>query len=166
MVATSSSSAMARSADGSKPSPAPSRLKAPSDLEGEVSDARVSTKYSAKAFALIAPSRHFELFGMVAAEGALAGLPVVASRIGGLPEIVHHGETGLSFEPGDVASLSAALHALLRDKDRARAMGRRGRERAAVEFSVSRMTDRYEALYALAMANFRPPLEQSQQAQS
>ena len=64
-----------------------------------------------------------------------AGLPVVASRIGDIPDIVEHGHTGLLYPPGDSAALVEALRRLIRDPAGARRMGRAGRAIALREYS-------------------------------
>jgi glycosyltransferase involved in cell wall biosynthesis len=88
-----------------------------------------------------------ESFGFAALEGMALGRPVVASRAGGLPEVVADGETGLLVDVGDAPGLARALTALLRDPERAAQMGGRGRERARA-FSCERMMRGYEAVYA------------------
>jgi starch synthase len=75
------------------------------------------------------------------------GTAVVASRVGGIPEVVADGETGLLVPPDDPDALAAALNALVRDPDRAAAMGRRGRERAAAEFDWTAIAAQTAALY-------------------
>jgi glycosyltransferase involved in cell wall biosynthesis len=92
-------------------------------------------------------SSRWEGFGIVLLEAMLAGLPVAATRVSAVPEIVVDGETGVLVEPGDERALAAALGGLLGDADRARALGAAGLERARAEFSVSRMTDATLALY-------------------
>ena len=82
------------------------------------------------------PSCGPEAFGLAAAEAMAAGLPVVASRVGGLVEVVEHGTTGLLVAPGDPAALAAATDALLDDEQGSRRMGRAGRARAAERFSM------------------------------
>jgi glycosyltransferase involved in cell wall biosynthesis len=72
------------------------------------------------------PSRT-DSFGIVFLEAWANGLPVVAAAAGGVPEVVHHGETGLLVPFGDVDQLAEALHALLTDRSQARAMGQAGR---------------------------------------
>jgi len=79
-----------------------------------------------------------ECFGIAQVEAMAAGLPVVATRVGGSPDIVSNGETGFLIEPNDGLQLAAALEALLVDGDRRRAMGRRGRIRAERLFDAER----------------------------
>jgi glycosyltransferase involved in cell wall biosynthesis len=92
-------------------------------------------------------SSRWEGFGIVLLEAMLAGLPVAATRVSAVPEIIVDGETGVLVEPGDAAALAAALEGLLADPERARALGEAGRQRAIGEFSVSRMADATLALY-------------------
>jgi glycosyltransferase involved in cell wall biosynthesis len=80
-------------------------------------------------------------------EAMANGLPVVATRVGGIPEAIADGQTGLLVPPGDPAALAAALGEVLSARERATALGKAGRERATAEFSVKRMTDRYRQLY-------------------
>jgi starch synthase len=87
-----------------------------------------------------------ESFGFAALEAMSLGRPVVASRAGGLPEVVSDGETGLLVDVGDAPALARALVALLRDPGRAAALGAAGRERART-FSCERMLRGYEAVY-------------------
>jgi len=89
----------------------------------------------------------WEGFGIVLLEAMLAGLPVVATRVSAVPEVVADGETGLLVEPGDHTELAAALGALLADGARASALGEAGRRRARDEFSVTRMAERTMAVY-------------------
>lgn len=80
-------------------------------------------------------------------EALAAGVPVVASRAGGIPELVDDGRTGLLVPPDDVEALAAALAAVIGDAARARAMGEAGREEARTRFSLRRMVDELEGLY-------------------
>jgi glycosyltransferase involved in cell wall biosynthesis len=93
----------------------------------------------------------WEGFGIVLLEAMLARLPVVATRVSAVPEVVADGETGVLVEPGDVDGVASALGALLADPDRARALGEAGHARARSEFSVARMTDRTLAVYEEAL---------------
>lgn len=94
-----------------------------------------------------------EGFGMVALEAMERGRPVIASAVGGLPEIVADGETGLVVPPGDAEALADAIVALAGDLERAAAMGRAGRARALAEFTPERCADRIEALYAAVLGD-------------
>jgi glycosyltransferase involved in cell wall biosynthesis len=87
-----------------------------------------------------------EPFGIVLAEAMACGLPVVSTRVGGIPEIVAHGETGMLVEPGDPKALAAAILELLRDDGRRRAMGAAGRRRVEQEFSWDRTAERLEEI--------------------
>ena len=89
----------------------------------------------------------YEPLGIVNLEAMACGAAVVASRVGGIPEVVADGETGLLVPPGDPGPLAAALKALLNDRDRAAAMGARGRARAAAEFDWSAIAAQTVALY-------------------
>ncbi len=77
----------------------------------------------------------YEPLGIVNLEAMACGTAVVASRVGGIPEVVDDGVTGLLVPPGDPVALAAALNALARDPGRADAYGQAGRERAVAEFS-------------------------------
>ena len=88
-----------------------------------------------------------EGFGMVALEAMERARPVIASAVGGLPEIVADGETGLVVPPGDAEELAEAMVALASDLPRAAAMGEAGRLRALEAFTQERSTAAIEALY-------------------
>ena len=90
----------------------------------------------------------YEPLGIVNLEAMACETAVVASRVGGIPEVVDGGVTGLLVPPDDPASLSDALNMLLRDPGRADAMGRAGRERAVTEFSWDTVAAQTAALYA------------------
>ena len=92
-----------------------------------------------------------EGFGMVALEAMERGRAVIASEVGGLPEIVDPGVTGLVVPRGDADALAAAIEELAASPARAAAMGTAGRERALTQFSQERCTKRTAELYALAL---------------
>ena len=77
-----------------------------------------------------------------------AGLPVVATKVGGIPEVVADGETGLLVPPEDPGALAAALREMLTDPDRRRRAGRAGRVRAQAHFSMETRARRIAALLA------------------
>jgi len=89
-----------------------------------------------------------ESFGMAAAEAMACEVPVVASRVGGVPEVIVDGKTGWLFEPDDLAGMSARAVALLRDPDARRAMGRAAAEDVLRRFSADVIVPRYEAFYS------------------
>jgi glycosyltransferase involved in cell wall biosynthesis len=91
---------------------------------------------------------------MVALEAMAAHRPVIASRVGGVPEIVRDGDTGLLVPPGDSAKLAQALLALLRQPALRQELGARGGALVAQRFSIERVSALTEALYReLADAN-------------
>ncbi len=81
-------------------------------------------------------------------EAMAAGVPVVATGVGGVPEIVEHGQSGLLAPPGDVEALGRHAVRLLRDPGQAREMSRRARRFVADEFDIATVTSRHEQLYA------------------
>ena len=94
---------------------------------------------------VVVPSLWNEPFGLTAAEASERARPVVASRVGGLGEVVLDGETGMLVQAGDPLQYAAAIDALLADPDRAAEMGAAGRRRIHDEFAIERMIDEYEA---------------------
>lgn len=95
---------------------------------------------------LVFPSL-WEPFGNVAVEAAFYGVPVVASNVGGIPEAIVDGETGLLVEPGKADALAQAILELLDDSERSAEMGRAGRERAASYFTRQRLINEIEDTY-------------------
>jgi glycosyltransferase involved in cell wall biosynthesis len=88
-----------------------------------------------------------EGLGVVALEAMNHGTPVVASRIGGIPDVVEDGVTGLLVPPGDATALAAALRRVLDEPDLARRLGEAGRRRLHEHFSQETITARWEAVY-------------------
>jgi starch synthase len=89
----------------------------------------------------------YEPLGIVNLEAMACGTAVVASRVGGIPEVVSDGETGLLVSPDDPAALAGALNALVGDPGRAEAMGAAGRKRAAAEFGWDAIAAQTVSLY-------------------
>jgi len=104
---------------------------------------RIATHY-ANAQVLVVPSR-WEGFGLVAVEAMRAGRAVVASRVGGLPEVVEHGVTGWLLDPEDAQSLATLLGELT--PETLCAMGAAGRLRFERLFHVRRVGDELDGLY-------------------
>jgi glycosyltransferase involved in cell wall biosynthesis len=84
---------------------------------------------------------------LVTLEAMAAGVPVVASAVGGIPDQVRHDKEGLLVPPGDTGAMGAVIVALLRDPARARSLGEAGRRRATSEFSHAVMVQRIEDVY-------------------
>ncbi len=103
----------------------------------------------------------YEPLGIVNLEAMACGCAVVASAVGGIPEVVADGQTGLLVPAADEAALAAAINVLIRDPARAAELGQRGRARVLAEFSwdkVAALTVRlYGELAAAQPARPRPP---------
>jgi glycosyltransferase involved in cell wall biosynthesis len=80
-------------------------------------------------------------------EALAAGRAVVATRVGGVPDVVDEGETGFLVRPGDTHALAERLEILARDPSRRAAMGAAGRERVLRRYAVGRLVDDVDALY-------------------
>ena len=96
-----------------------------------------------------------EGFPIAALDAMAAGLPVVASSVGGIPELVVDGETGGLVPPSDVDALVATLRPLLRDAGRRLSMGVAARARVQEHFSVKYMTENFARLYDQLLGNTR-----------
>jgi len=88
-----------------------------------------------------------ESFGLAAVEAMACGLPVLASRVGGLPEVVVDGETGFLFDPDDEQGMAEAGVKLLSDAERREEMGLAARDRVMAHFTADKLIPRYEQLY-------------------
>ena len=95
----------------------------------------------------------YEPLGIVNLEAMACGTAVVGSRVGGIPEVVDAGVTGLLVPPDDPASLADALNALIHDPVRAAAMGLAGRERAVTEFSWTTVAAQTVTLYSVLIGS-------------
>ena len=89
----------------------------------------------------------FEGLGVAALEAMAAGKPVVATKVGGLGELVEHRRTGLLVPAGDSLALARALHELIPQGDLMRRMGENGRRRIAERFTMERMARQNESYY-------------------
>ena len=95
---------------------------------------------------LLLPSQT-EAFGLVALEAMAAGVPVITSRVGGLPEVVKHGTTGYLFPEGNVEEMAQQAVALLRDRALAQRLGRAGADRVTEHYLPELVVPRFEKLY-------------------
>jgi N-acetyl-alpha-D-glucosaminyl L-malate synthase BshA len=107
--------------------------------------------YLSVADAFLLPSES-ESFGLAALEAMACEVPVIASRVGGLPEVVTHGETGFLVEVGDTEMMAQCVTELFSDTEKRRAMGARARQQAVARFNTDRVIPQYIALYERVMA--------------
>ena len=121
------------------------------DFLGWIEPARIPDLIN-RASIVIIPSRWKEAFGLVALQAAQMSRPVIATRTGGLPEVVKDGVTGYLCPMGDVEAMAGRAIALLRDEKRARAMGHAARERAVALFGPDRAVHAHEKIYESLLA--------------
>jgi glycosyltransferase involved in cell wall biosynthesis len=110
---------------------------------------------------LVIPSLR-ESFGLVAIEAMAMKVPVIASRIGGLEEIVEHGKTGMLVPPGDPAALAAAIRELADNPATRRRMGEAGRRRAVESFGIETTVRKTEELYLEILGRKAHPAPRAQ----
>jgi glycosyltransferase involved in cell wall biosynthesis len=113
---------------------------------GRLDEAQLGAFYRGARFSVV-PSIWHEAFGIVAAEAMSHGLPVIASTMGGLPEVVTDGETGLLFEAGNAEELSNKMLSLWQNPELCKKMGESGRMKALKEYSEEMYYDRLMAVY-------------------
>lgn len=130
----------------------------PKQIHGEINRLGVSDRVRVLGFHPNVPSllRNIDLFCLTSdyegtpnaiLEAMAAGLPVIATRVGGVPQLVQDGETGLLIEPGDESGLADSLGMLLRDPHKMHRMGTAGRQRVASEFGCKVIVPRFEEYY-------------------
>lgn len=112
---------------------------------GALSRENVARAY-ARASVCVVPSRAIEAFGLVGIEAMSIGRPVVASRVGGIGDWLEDGVTGIAVPPNDEAALANAIISLLTDRQMARTMGERARQRA-LAYSIERHAGELLAAY-------------------
>ena len=140
--------------DGPERSPAERRLRE-LGLEGRVAFLGKQEHFVellAASDVFLLPSEQ-ESFGLAALEALSCGVPVVATAIGGIPELVEVGETGLLSPLGDVELMARHVLSLVSDRTRWAAFSRRARERVLERFRLAPAIDRYEALYRRLVAS-------------
>jgi glycosyltransferase involved in cell wall biosynthesis len=85
-------------------------------------------------------------------EAMAAGLPVVGTAVGGVPELVESGQQGILVPPGDCAAFTDAMRILMNDPQKRTAMANAARARATAAFNLERMAQGYETIYRTALA--------------
>jgi N-acetyl-alpha-D-glucosaminyl L-malate synthase BshA len=106
----------------------------------------VILEYLSIADLFLLPSQS-ESFGLSALEAMACEVPVIATRVGGIPEVIEEGGCGYLFEIGDVEGMAAASLKVLSEAGERERLGRRGREIAVSRFTSQRIIPQYEALY-------------------
>src|SRR4051794_4083756 len=106
--------------------------------------------------AAVLPS-HYEPFGIVALEAAATGIPLVTSNVGGLGEAVINGQTGMSYDPGDVAGLATAVRAVIDDPKAAQQRAIAARKRLTSDFDWHTVADETAQVYLAAKRGEREP---------
>lgn len=115
-------------------------------FEGHLTPEKLQNRFRG-AWVQVVPSLWAEPFGIVAPEAMMRGAAVIASQVGGLPEVVEHGKTGLLVPPGNVDSLADALRHTLGNRNLCARMGAAGRERAMLHFSEARWVEQFVQIY-------------------
>lgn len=115
-------------------------------LAGRIPEDRLIEEYRQASVVVLPSTTDAESFGMVLAEANACGRPVVASRIGGIPDFVHDADNGLLADAGDASDLAEKLLILLLDPAGANEMGRRGRERVVREHNWNDLAAKTESV--------------------
>ncbi len=119
-------------------------------VRGRISDDALARAMRRAAF-LVMPSTVYEGFPMVVAEAYAAGLPIIASRLGAMEELVEDGRTGLHFEPGDPRDLAAKVRRAVSRPQETRRMGVNARRRYEERYTPEASYGRLLAIYAGAV---------------
>lgn len=123
-------------------------------LVGYVEDeAKLSSAYAGSRM-LVLPSE-YEAFGLVLLEAMAQGVPVVATRVGGIPQVVEDGENGLLVTPKDVKGLSATVGKLLEDPATGRAMGEYGKQVTVPAYDWEKVVTSLEEIYRAVLKDRR-----------
>ena len=125
-------------------------------FEGFVDYERIPSYYASTSI-VVFPSIWPEPFGRISIEAMASGKPVIATRVGGIPEVVEHGRTGLLVEPGDAHKIAEAVLYLLENKDIAKKMGANGIQEAK-RYSSRAISRQYMEIYQNVIMNHRQAL--------
>lgn len=102
-------------------------------------------------FDMLVSSSHIETFGRTLVEAMAMGKPIVATAVGGVPEVVADGEVGFLVPAGDANALAKKISLLVEDDDLRQTMGQKGRQRVLEHFDVRTITRRWEQTYELLL---------------
>ena len=127
---------------------------------GSISHDRLPAFYRGARF-LVVPSIWFEVFGLIVVEAMFHGIPVIASNIGALPELVENEHNGLLFPAGDAAALAQAMRRLWDDAPLCRRLGNAGRETAAKKYGPDAFYRRLLAVFDRACADRAPAVQRA-----
>ncbi len=105
--------------------------------------------------AVVIPSEWYENNPRSISEAFALGKPVIGSRIGGIPELIDNGKTGLLFEPGNVDDLAAKISYLIKNKDQVRYMGELARKKAEQKYNSEKHYEKLMEIYQLALKNHK-----------
>jgi glycosyltransferase involved in cell wall biosynthesis len=100
-----------------------------------------------RSFDVLACSSHIETFGRTLVEAMALGIPVVATAVGGIPEVIADGETGFLVPSGDVEAMASRLNQLLGEPELRAEMGRKGFHRVLTRFDIRSMARQWERMY-------------------
>jgi glycosyltransferase involved in cell wall biosynthesis len=132
------------------------RVAVPAEMEVEVTRSKADLDAFYRGCRMLAfPSIWFETFGLVGAEAMSHGIPVLASRIGALTELVDDGVDGLLFEPGDSEDLARQVTRLWNDPELCRRLGAAGRAKAVARWSPEAHFRQVHAIYQAACGHVR-----------
>lgn len=104
---------------------------------------------------IVMPSRWEEPFGLINIEAGASSKPIIASKVGGIPEIIHHGENGFLFEKNDLNALTSYANQLINDGELRRQMGKRAREIVEERFTTAPIRT-LEKIYDALIAGLPP----------
>ena len=142
---------------GDGPALSEMKAKAPHNVEfvGRLGPDELKRILSTDPGCVVVPSVWFEQFPMVVLEAMGRALPVIGSRIGGLPEIIEEGLTGSLFEPGNAEDLARQVRRLWEDPQLCRRMGIAGRQKAMREYTEDAYFHNLMAVYQAAIQRSR-----------
>jgi len=116
-------------------------------------DAKEISMFYRNASMVVFATRCYEGFPSVLLEAMSHGLPIICSRIGGLPEIVEQGVNGLLYEPGNVAELTAHIQTLWKDGALSAKLGDEGKRRLKLKYNAEKIIDRIILIYEKEIAD-------------